>query len=108
MEKLVDRKEPTLARGTIFRFKAKYPYEGTVDFMLLLDESWERPLAITIASGYNAGHVLVYLPNECILEGTMMLSTEWLKKNWTKWIYLHCPVEDVYYMDCYPVPQYPT
>lgn len=45
MERLVDCKAPALPRGTVFRFNGSYPYEHSVDFMLVLDQSWDRPLS---------------------------------------------------------------
>ncbi len=107
MERLVDCKAPALPRGTVFRFNGSYPYEHSVDFMLVLDQSWDRPLAIMVATGYSAGHIVAYLPVECLSAGTLMLSTEWLLANWSKWICPECPIEDVYYLEHYPAPRDP-
>ncbi|RCW20215.1 immunity protein 45 of polymorphic toxin system [Ciceribacter lividus] len=105
MERLVDCKAPALPRGTVFRLKGRHPYEESVDFMLVLDEAWANPLVLVVATGYSAGHVVVSLPPECMLEGTVMLSTAWLLENWSKWVYPDCAVEDVHYLQNYPVPR---
>ncbi len=108
MHKLVNCQETALGRGAVFRFRAKYPYEDVVDYMLLYDGGSDRSLAMIVSSGHKAGHLVIRLPNECLHEGTGMLSVEWLKQNWTNWVYPDCPVEDVYYLHKYPVPEYPT
>lgn len=108
VERLVECTSPALPRGTVFRLKGRYPYEESIDVMLVLDQAWERPLAIIVATGYSAGHVVVYLPPECIHEGTIMLSTAWLLDNWSTWVYPECAVEDVYYLRNYPTPDYPA
>lgn len=107
MQRLVDCKVPALPRGTVFRLNGSYPYEASVDFMLVFDQSWDSPLAIMVATGHSAGHIVVYLPVECLSAGTVMLSTEWLLANWSKWVYPECPIEDVYYLEHYPVPSDP-
>ncbi len=105
MERLVDCKTAALPRGTVFRLKGRYPYEAWVDFMLVLDEARDNPLVLVVATGYSAGHVVVSLPREGLYEETIMLSTTWLLENWSKWVYPECAVEDVYYLQNYPVPR---
>ncbi|MFK3781774.1 Imm45 family immunity protein [Agrobacterium sp. NPDC089420] len=67
-------------------------YEAVVDFMLVEMTEAERPLEIMVATGYNTGLSLVYLPHEALLKGTRMLSTARLKQNWEKWVYGLLPV----------------
>ncbi|MBR7059611.1 MAG: hypothetical protein IKI22_03295 [Neisseriaceae bacterium] len=116
MEKLIDYKVPYLARGTVFRLPAKWPYENFVDFMVLeaspafklqVDENIPT-FALTASTGYHAGHLFGIIPNEAIvdvdqeiatkynLKVAQVLKIDWFIENWNKWIYPDCKVEDVY------------
>ena len=81
---------------------------GTTNNETRLSRQDSAAIAIIVATGYSAGHVVVYLPPECIHEGTIMLSTAWLLDNWSTWVYPECAVEDVYYLRNYPTPDYPA
>ena len=90
---LINSKED-LSRGTIIRCKGNYPYEEYVDFMVVEQQEYYSLLVI---SGYKAGLTFVQLPLESIPKHNegFAIDIEWLKKNWSKWGYYKCPVEDV-------------
>ncbi len=97
--KLIDCTEPVLCRGTVFRFKGKYPFcEDHVDFMLCNYPHCGDdciPFAIYCVSGYCAGHIEYVLPLEAQYENSRSVSTEWVIKNWNRCIYADCAVSDV-------------
>jgi hypothetical protein len=101
MQKLIDIEESQIWRGAIFRVRGSYPYEETVDFMVVETTDEERPLGIMVATGYSAGHTFVHLPPEALVLRTASISVAWLKVNWSKWVYPDCPVEDVLFMERY-------
>lgn len=103
-KKLIDLKEECIGRGAIFRMIGEWPYEDVVDFMLFDTLDQERTLGFITATGYKAGLQCVHLPNECLFENTRMLSTKWIVKNWKKWVYPQCSIEDIYYIQNYPTP----
>ncbi len=103
--KLIDLEAKKIGRGAIFRLIGEWPYEDIVDFMLFDTAGQERTLGLITVTGYKAGLQCVHLPNECLFEGTKMLSTSWIINNWEKWVYPECPVEDVFYRDYYPGPK---
>lgn len=102
--RLKDLKSTPISRGEVFRFPAKYPYESIVDFMVVETTDSERRLGFMVATGYSAGHTVVLLPPECLLDGTVMISSDWLYANWNKWVYLHCSADEVIYVGNYPEP----
>ncbi len=106
MQRLTELKEKKIARGAVFRVKAEYPYEEVVDFMLVETTDAERPLGVMVATGYSAGHTFVHLPGEALMKGTRMLSVEWLKQNWEKWVYSPCPPQEVLFLERYPEPTF--
>ena len=93
--KLIDHKREELWRGTILRFKGKYPFEEIVDFMLVDIPCVESSFAVVCISGYHAGETECYLPKEAKNVSTHSISRSWLIKNWNKWIYPDCPIQDV-------------
>jgi hypothetical protein len=105
MIRLLECDSERIGRGAIFRVRGKYPYEKIVDFMVVETLDGERPLGIMAATGYSAGHTFVRLPSEAISDVAVMLSTAWVKENWSEWIYASCPVEDVFYLERYPEPE---
>lgn len=104
MQRLSDLEAQHIARGAVFRVKGVYPYEEMVDLMLVETAEADNPLGVMVATGYSAGHIFVYLPYEALAKNTRMLSTAWIKLNWQKWIYPHCPAEDVIFLERYPAP----
>lgn len=84
--KLIDLKEEKIGRGAIFRLIGEWPYEDIVDFMLFDIAGEESALGLIVVTGYKSGLQCVHLPNECLFEGTKMLSTNWIIKNWKKWV----------------------
>jgi hypothetical protein len=103
VKKLVDIDTPQIWRGAIFRVKGSFPYEETVDFMVVETSDDARPLGVMAATGYSAGHTFVHLPPEAIVLGTKSISVAWLKANWAKWVYPECPIEDVLFTERYVI-----
>lgn len=96
--KLVDYKNKSIKRGSVFRLPAVWPYESWVDFMVidLFDTH-----GLVVSSGHKAGLILISLPPESgSIEGRA-LSTEWVINNWAEWIYPECDVENVHILDEY-------
>ena len=86
----------SLGRGTIFRCKGEYPYEDVVDFMVC-ETKGEYVCSLMVVSGYKSGSVFQTLPEESLPEGYIFgIKVDWLKANWSKWIYPSCPIEDVW------------
>lgn len=87
-------------RGVVFRFRAKYPYEESIDFMLCETQIEERPYGLIVTSGYKAGLIVVNLPLECCsMAGG--IRKEWIIDNWRLWIYPDCDVSDVCVIEGY-------
>ena len=97
--KLIDYKEDNLWRGTILRFKGKYPFEEIVDFMLVDIPCVESGFALICISGYYAGATECYLPKEAKSVNAHSISRSWLVENWTKWGYSECPINDVFILN---------
>lgn len=96
--KLVDCKNKSIKRGTVFRLPGVWPYEEWVDFMVI--DLFETH-GLVVSSGHKAGLILISLPIESASIEGRALSTEWVITNWAKWIYPECNVEDVYILDGY-------
>ncbi|QDY44314.1 Imm45 family immunity protein [Candidatus Pantoea soli] len=96
--KLVDYKNKSIKRGTVFRLPAVWPYEEWVDFMVI--DLFETH-GLVVCSGHKAGLILISLPIESASIEGRALSTEWVITNWVKWIYPDCKVEDVYILNGY-------
>ena len=93
--------EAKLQRGTVIRLLGKVPYEAVVDFMVIEGYDPDRGMSLMVSSGYKAGLTLVSLPKD---SGKFEIDINWLKENWSHWVYPECPVEDVWVCDGYPVP----
>ena len=84
---------PVVTRGTLFRFPAKWPYEDVVEFMLILTPWADSNYGFVVSSGYKSGHLGSMLPYEANINvykpgsNWDAISTEWLQKNWRKWVY---------------------
>lgn len=105
--KLSETKCISMFAGSIFRFPAKYPYEDFVDYMLVLDNSIANPhLKLVVTTGYKSGsvNIICVFPKEAYVGGAIAISSEWLKRNWSEWIYPDCEVEDVYISTGYDAP----
>lgn len=96
--KLVDYKNKSIKRGTVFRLPAVWPYEEWVDFMVI--DLFETH-GLVVSSGHKAGLILISLPIESASIEGRALSTEWVVNNWSKWIYPECNVEDVHILEEY-------
>jgi len=94
--KLIEYGE-NMVRGDILRCKGSWPYEEYVDFMFVdYPFNNERQHALLIVSGYKSGLTLVVLPKEANDENTISVKIDWLKTNWSSWVYPDCPLEEVY------------
>lgn len=102
MIRLVDLQDKLIWRGNVFRVRGKFPYEDCVDFMVFETQFEDRPYGLIVTSGYKAGLVLLYLPEESNSpQGGV--NKEWVVSNWNKWIYPDCEVSDVFFIDKYDV-----
>lgn len=99
-----------LWRGTIFRIKAKYPYENQVDFMLYETSYNDYPLGLIVTTGYHAGQkVLFVFPEESFTKKTIngfegkifAIDKNWIIANWQTHIHEDCAIEDVYVSEGY-------
>ena len=81
-----------LSRGKVLRCKGSYPYEESVDFMIVELPDEKENYALMVISGYKAGLVYSRLPGESIPAGNdgYALGLDWLKSNWSKWGYFGC------------------
>lgn len=80
----------SLTRGTLFRFPAEWPYERTIDLMVFDPvNDPDSGMGLIVDSGYKAGLILVFLPQESRGQGEISSSicSDWLKANWRKWVY---------------------
>jgi hypothetical protein len=87
-----------LVCGDIIRCRAKWPYEDSVDFMVVQTSSeGPRRYAQLVFSGYKAGHIVTEFPAEsrAVTIAGDGLSWVWLERNWMIWGYDGCPWEDV-------------
>ncbi|MCM1313784.1 MAG: Imm45 family immunity protein [Prevotella sp.] len=97
--KLIDYRAFELYRGTVFRFKGKYPFcEEYVDFMICdypsVDEN-NCPFALYCISGYCAGHIEYVFPLEAESENSKSINKKWVIENWNKKIYNGCNVDEI-------------
>ena len=72
----LDDNEP-ISRGTLFRFAVgppQYTRKGVVDFMVFIPPG--EFMGIVEDSGYHAGHVLVFLPEEARKPGWHAVDTK--------------------------------
>ncbi|MCT4708597.1 Imm45 family immunity protein [Enterobacteriaceae bacterium H16N7] len=96
--RLVDYKNESIKRGSVFRLPAVWPYESWVDFMVidLFDTH-----GLVVSTGHKAGLMLIALPAESVSTEGRALSTTWVINNWAKWIYPECNVENVHIIEQY-------
>ncbi|WP_212796168.1 Imm45 family immunity protein [Pseudomonas sp. St316] len=102
--RLVDSSVAAISRGKIFRLPARWPYEEIVDFMVVDIPDEQYGHSIAVASGNKSGLLVVRLPVESCLPGAHGISRDWMVKNWAKWVYPDCPVENVYLFERAEVP----
>ncbi len=100
--KLIDLQQKYIARGAVFRFRAKYPFEDIVDWMLV--DIPGKGFSLICSSGYKAGLFEFLFPEEAEGEEVSGISVKWLIENWEGSIYADCKVEDVYFLVNYFVP----
>ena len=86
-------------RGTIFRFRGRYPYEDIVDFMLIAPQPEDQRMGIVVTTGYSAGSIVVYPPAESRPGNLESMKASWLKQNWTNWIKADSRREEVMVLD---------
>lgn len=98
--KLINSKKEAIFRGEVLRFKAKYPYEEFVDFMVFETMKKDTPYGLMVTSGYKAGLISVYLPKNSNAFGGG-LRKNWIISNWKEWIYPDCDISEVYIINGY-------
>lgn len=91
--KLIDIKNESLSKGTLLKFPAKYPFENEVVMMICQSPDKDGLCLITI-TGYKAG--INCYQKLADLEVFVDIPVHWLIKNWHKWVYLECDVEDAW------------
>lgn len=92
---LTETEIDAITAGSVFRLHAQWPYEDVVDFMLIYLPSDVSSHAIIVSTGMKAGRVLVKLPLQADYAGGRAISKDWLVREWAKWIYPECPIENV-------------
>jgi len=93
--RLIDHKT-NIQRGTILRCTGKYPYEKTVDFMLIeYPNDQMRQYALLVVSGYKAGLIFVVFPHEANDMERSGINSTWLTSNWLQWGYSDCDLVNV-------------
>jgi hypothetical protein len=104
-KKLTDFSNHSFFRGTVFIFSANHPYEKFVDYMLV-STGVGKELMCVVTSGNKAGsqNILCHFPEEAYTSGSLSISSDWLQKNWSEFVYDECNVKDVYVSDGYPPP----
>lgn len=87
--KLIDFKEQYLQRGYLLKFKAHYPFEDQV-IMMLTEAPNKDGLCLITISGHKAGiNCYQKLP-------VSEVTTDWLIRNWTTWIWPESTLDDVF------------
>lgn len=97
--------DDAIFHGAVIRCKGRWPYEDIVDFLVVNNHDRERGMSLVVSSGYKAGLPLVVLPKESETghdNRADYISVDWLKNNWTEWVYPDCDVMDVYVSTGYP------
>lgn len=107
LKRLIEIKDDSISRGSVFRVPAQWPYESWVDFMVVSLPDRDSQHALIVSSGHKAGLLLVRLPLEGESSKGSALSTKWVIANWKKWIYPECAVEDVLFLDRYAIENAP-
>ncbi len=88
--RLKDVKQTHIDRGVQFRFPATWPFEDVMEFTTLECSFAESGWAFIATSGYHSCRVELVLPLESVsvTDGSApMIDTQWLIKNWRKWVY---------------------
>lgn len=93
-KKLVNIPNILIERGFLLRFPTEYPFENEVVMMVSgYPDDGHRLSGVSLITitGYKAGiNAFVVFPKEVRSFGS--LTSDWLIKNWTKWV---CPDGDV-------------
>lgn len=106
--RLVDATGAALPVGCVLRCPAQWPYEDTVDFMVIDQPSGERRYALLVATGYKAGHLLLQVPQQAQAADGAGLRTRWVVERWAEWIYPECAVGDVFVRGGYDTELWPN
>lgn len=75
-----------------------------VDLMLFDNPDEQHPHGLMVCTGRKAGLILALLPPESRHPNLRGVHTEWLVSEWTHWVYVDCPVENVRVLRRYPAP----
>jgi len=101
MSEWLDAIDRALPHGTVLRFPAAWPYEDMVDFMVV---NFPTGMGLVVTTGYKAGLIVVILPSEAMPAGVLGISSRWLARNWTIWVWPDGDAAQVEVLAGYPPP----
>lgn len=99
--RLIEFNGDEIRRGAVFRVRAVWPYESAVDFLVFETSDSSSSYGLMVSSGSKAGLTLVHLPKAADCLTSPGLSTQWVRKNWSDWIYPDCALGDVFISNGY-------
>ena len=88
---LASLKNVPLSHGAIVRTPGEWPHEKVVDLLVFDAQQYGSGMGLMVDSGYKSGLVLVILPADSNFGKGGALSSDWLRKNWRKWVYRSNP-----------------
>lgn len=97
---LKDCRDKIFGRSVVFLFPAVNPFEEIVDFMIIEEREAPIELKLICSTGYHAGQTELVFPLEA-KHSSGGLSVKWLQENWEEWVYPHCKINEVKYIDNY-------
>ncbi|WP_353506195.1 Imm45 family immunity protein [Variovorax brevis] len=93
--KLIERGVPSISRGALLKFPAKYPFEAYVVMMLCEGPQNSSERCLVTITGHKAGiNCYLVFPSEATTSDCYV-STAWLIENWNKWVWSDGDVADV-------------
>lgn len=94
LTRLINSGDIVLSRGDLIRFPTQYPFENEV-IMMVAESPRTSGLCLITITGYKAGiNCFQELPKS---EIDFQISVQWLIENWSKWIYIDCSINDVFF-----------
>ena len=101
-QKLMDFNEEWIYHGAILRFPGEYPYEDYVDFMVYEPMPFEDCMGFMVVTGFKAGLSAQLVPLSAMPQDSKRaFSSEWLKNNWSTWVYPSASVDSVFILKNY-------
>jgi Immunity protein 45 len=103
--KLIELEDEAIWRGAVFRSPSVWPYEDTVDFMVIEDAHSPTHLSLIVSSGYKAGCRKIDFPMESApWKERRAISKAWVVESWQEQIYQDSDVAQVLFLSNYPAP----